>query len=39
LLTNVDCCAGYKRKLKYFPFQRLPILSFFRTAHACARFL
>jgi hypothetical protein len=32
LLTNVDHRAGYKRKLQYFPFQRLPLLSYLRTA-------
>jgi hypothetical protein len=39
VLTNVDCRAGYKRKLKYFPFQGLPILRFLRIAHACALFV
>jgi len=34
LLTNVNCRAGYKSKMKYFPFQRAPILSLLRTVRA-----
>jgi hypothetical protein len=34
LLANVNSRAGYKSKMKYFPFQRAPILSLLRTVHA-----